>query len=77
MPTTQSVLAKAAVTEDIKKKVEFVAGGNPEKPTATDVYQGTAHSVREDLFKDFNRTHKYFEYARQSMRVIVLHGIFL
>lgn len=61
IPSNRFIAAKAAVTEDIKEKIEFVAGGNPEKATAADVYQGTAYSVRESLFKNFRRTHRYFE----------------
>ena len=57
------VTRKAQVVDDIKGKIEFVAGGNPEKPSEIELYQGTANSVREELFKAFNRTNKYFEYA--------------
>lgn len=55
---------RAAVVDDIKNKIEVVAGGDPAKATASDLYQGTAHSVREELFKAFNRTNRYFECAR-------------
>jgi hypothetical protein len=47
------------VVEDIKNKIEFVAGGDPDHATPTDLYRGTAHSVREKLFKAFNRTNRY------------------
>ena len=55
------VSVRAALVDDIKNKIEVVAGGDPAKATATDLYQGTAHSVRETLFKSFNRTNRYFE----------------
>lgn len=58
--------ASAQVLDDIKKKIEFVAGGDPEKPTESELYQGTAQSVREELFKAFNRTNRYFECALEA-----------
>ena len=57
------VSVKAAVADDIRKKIEFVAGGDPRAPSQADLYQGTALSVREELFRQFNRTNKYLECA--------------
>lgn len=60
--------ACAAVKDDIMTKIEFVAGGDKNKPTPFDLYQGTAYSVREKLFDSFNKTHKYWECVSRALR---------
>lgn len=57
----RAVATAASLADDIKQKVEYVAGGDPEKFSEKELYEGTAHSVRQELVKQFNRTHKYFE----------------
>lgn len=52
---------KSAVSDDIKNKIARVTGGDPAHITPQDLYQGAAHSVRDELFDEFNATNKYFE----------------
>ena len=59
----RNLACKAEIVDDIKSKIAFVAGGDPAHITPKDIYEGTAHSVREKLFDEFNTTNKYFEYA--------------
>lgn len=59
----RSISCKSAVSEDIKSKIARVTGGDPAHITPQDLYQGAAHSVRDELFDEFNTTNKYFEYV--------------
>jgi hypothetical protein len=65
------IATKAALTDDIKRKIAFVAGGDPSEITPQDLYQGTAHSVREELFDAFNKTNKYFEYVSKIYTTVI------
>lgn len=63
----RNLTCKAEIADDIKDKIEFVAGGDPSHITPKDIYEGTAHSVREKLFDEFNTTNKFFECASMSL----------
>lgn len=57
----RSISCKSSVSEDIKSKIARVTGGDPAHITPQDLYQGAAHSVRDELFDEFNNTNKYFD----------------
>jgi hypothetical protein len=63
VPQMRNLSCKAALVDSIKNKIAFVAGGDPSHVTPKDIYQGTAYSVREKLFEEFNTTNKYYECA--------------
>lgn len=63
VPQMRNLSCKAEIVDDIKNKIAFVAGGDPNDITEQDIYAGAANSVREKLFDEFNKTNKYFEYA--------------
>jgi len=67
----RTLSCKAAASEDIKNKIARVTGGDPAHITPQDLYQGAAHSVRDELFDAFNVTNKYFEYVYALSRMLV------
>lgn len=64
------ISCKSAVSENIKSKIARVTGGDPAHITPQDLYQGAAHSVRDELFDEFNTTNKYFEYVASFLGLI-------